>query len=552
MPSLEAQANLMEPGAYRYRPGADVRRAGADFSGEFDDGDHLENDERARSGQNGGSAALNSASALAPNASASIMENSEDSPAREDPGIPMAVPVDDDDEENEINRIDLSRIVQARPVTARNERNKRCIMATAVAVAAIAVILAVSLASTLGRRRPVASPSAPTRAPTASPTTVPPNASVVLQEFTLDLPNATRIAIEDDPISPQALSYGWLASASTGEDGMLPPIFESSAPDDPARRMRQLFALGTLYYATSGDAAWTNRGGWLDLEVESECTAWFGCACYSQQWVSALDLRGNNLEGSLPPEFFGILSYLEYLRLDNNNLLGGSIPSEVGSLPRLVGVSAPNCALTGTLPTELGNVTSLTSIDVSANILVGQIPSEMGSLTDLIYLNLYSNQLSGSLPTTLGNLVKAQVFSFFDNSLGGSIPSQFGGLLSLVRLDLSSCGSLSGSIPTELGMLTKLEMLLVNSNVLTGRIPTHLAALTKLQLLRLNNNLLVGTVPSELGWLTGLRELSLEGNSLTGTVPDELCALVSGGALKLTVDCDASATLTCTCNCLCP
>jgi Leucine-rich repeat (LRR) protein len=68
---------------------------------------------------------------------------------------------------------------------------------------------------------------------------------------------------------------------------------------------------------------------------------------------------------------------LTSLDLDNN-LLSGSIPTELGRLPRLRDVSLlRNSGIRGRIPSELGLATSLRYLNCERTGLTGTIPSEL-------------------------------------------------------------------------------------------------------------------------------------------------------------------------------
>ena len=150
--------------------------------------------------------------------------------------------------------------------------------------------------------------------------------------------------------------------------------------------------------------------------------------------------------------------------------------------------------------------------------LSGTIPSELGNLPKLQWLSLNNNQLTGSIPSELGNLPNLQWLFLRDNRLTGMIPAKLGSLRSLIYLDIRD-NQLTGTIPAELGNLTKLFDLKLHDNRLTGEIPVELGNLTNLTELFLYNNLLTGTIPAELTNLTNLSQLLLRNNQLTGCIP---------------------------------
>jgi hypothetical protein len=70
----------------------------------------------------------------------------------------------------------------------------------------------------------------------------------------------------------------------------------------------QIYALATLYYATSGEQWFNNGSLWL-LSIDNYCN-WFGLKCdANRSQVISIDLTNNTLMGSIPPEI-GLLSSL--------------------------------------------------------------------------------------------------------------------------------------------------------------------------------------------------------------------------------------------------
>ena len=71
--------------------------------------------------------------------------------------------------------------------------------------------------------------------------------------------------------------------------------------------------------------------------------------------------------------------------------------------------------MTGEIPTELGNLSNLQGLSLWGNQLTGEIPTELGSLSNLETLDLGGNQLTGEIPTELGSL------SNLERWLGGNL-----------------------------------------------------------------------------------------------------------------------------------
>ena len=259
--------------------------------------------------------------------------------------------------------------------------------------------------------------------------------------------------------------------------------------------------LVALYNATDGDN-WTNKTNWLS---DNDISSWHGVSI-SNGWVTSLDLRGNNLTGTIPEEL-GNLSNLTYLRLADN-------------------------ALSGPIPVELSNLTELTFLTIKGNKLSGEIPEELGNLSNLTHLRLYNNDLSGRIPIELGNLLNLTDLDLSYNELGGTIPVELGSLSNLIELELQN-NKLSGAIPVELSNLSNLEFLYLDYNALSGTIPVELGNLTKLKYLYIRDNALSGGIPMELGNLTNLERLNLSGNELSGAIPPQLGNLTNFTSLRL-------------------
>ena len=155
-------------------------------------------------------------------------------------------------------------------------------------------------------------------------------------------------------------------------------------------------ALEALYDATAGPG-WTDSTNW---KTSAPIGEWFGVSTDAAGRVTGLNLRGNDLTGSIPPGL-GNLVNLEWLFLWVNDLTG-PIPAELGSLVNLESLELGGNALTSPIPAELGRLTNLRELDLFANDLTGPIPAELGNLVNLERLDLsYNWGLSGPLPSGL-------------------------------------------------------------------------------------------------------------------------------------------------------
>ena len=96
---------------------------------------------------------------------------------------------------------------------------------------------------------------------------------------------------------------------------------------------------------------------------------WYGIVADSTGRVTAVRLRDNGLEGTLPAAL-GDLAELRSLQLHDNDLTG-SIPRELGGLGRLGWLWLNDNDLTGSLPEELAGLDSLRGLWVGNNGLEG-------------------------------------------------------------------------------------------------------------------------------------------------------------------------------------
>ncbi len=343
-------------------------------------------------------------------------------------------------------------------------------------------------------------------------------------------------------------------------------------------------ALIALYNAADG-GYWTGRDNWLTGAPLSD---WHGVATNDLGQVTGLDLKDNNLKGSLPSRL-GDLRSLSVLDLSNNPGLTGPLPASLDGLGLTVlklggtGLCAPlnpayqawlatigdirvdDCpaavdpgrvALTalygetgGAFWNEAANWLGeaplrdwhgvetdaeghVTSIDLGYNNLRGRLPPELALLERLKTLRLNGNGLTGHIPPELARLDRLAALDLSVNLLTGSLPPELGRLANLSVLDLSA-NRLTGTIPIELGRLDRLSVLDLGLNRIHGPLPTELGNLRNLERLVLSSNEFTGFVPPQLGRLANLSVLNLSFNGLTGPVPPVLGRLANLVTLDL-------------------
>eukprot|EP00536_Pseudo-nitzschia_multiseries_P006446 jgi/Psemu1/304126/fgenesh1_kg.136_\ len=339
-----------------------------------------------------------------------------------------------------------------------------------------------------------------------SPSSVTPMPASTLRQFLISqwLPLEESL---NEPFSPQSEALEWLLVSNIDIDTY------------SQEQLMQRFAMATFFISTNG-YNWSNNDGWLS--EQNECfwyqTKNYRDPCDTSGRLVNLELDGNGVSGSLPPELALLSNSLTRLDLAKN----------------VRGDTSKDKFLQGTLPSEIGLLTTLKYMSLRKQQMTGRIPDEVGKLSLLTVLDLESNKFEGPLMAKIGEFQKLNNLYLGSNRLSGALSSDFGRLQFLVNLDLSG-NRFSSTLPSELGKLSYLQSLSLGNNRITGTIPTFLGQLSNLQgTLDLSNNLLEGTIPTDLGQLSLiLTVLDLSSNQLSGPIPAELDRLVSLGNLQL-------------------
>ncbi|CAB9499026.1 Leucine Rich Repeat [Seminavis robusta] len=411
------------------------------------------------------------------------------------------------------------------------KRYKAGLLLVAIAVLAIITILVTLLVPSKKDDKESSTVTLPSSTPSVAPSMSPEGTIKALLE------DDTLLALED-PESPQFRAFEWLL-----ED----PNLHSHSD----ARIKQKFALGSLYYATSGDT-WMDNTSWLSHSIH-EC-AWYNAPEFAQKtlmdsiyqgymsWFAPstepppthcsedglyhnLWLDNNNLVGSLPEELY-FLTSLQTLSLGYNQL-DGSLGSLIGQLADLEGLVIFNQP-PGGIPSEIGLLSKLRGLLLTNSNHQGVLPSELWQLTNLEYWVLMDHEhMQGTISTGVGMLSKLKWFVLDTSGISGTIPTELGQIEPLEWIVLGR-NRLSGSIPSELGFHPNKEHIHLNSNDLVGTIPSELGLLSSPYRLSFFDNHITGTVPSELGLLKDLEHaLDLARNLLTGVIPTELGLLTS-------------------------
>ncbi len=281
----------------------------------------------------------------------------------------------------------------------------------------------------------------------------------------------------------------------------------------PCPQPADYLGLVSMYDSLDGPN-WTNQEGW---KMDCDICSWYGITCDGSGRVTRIDLRENNLGGSIPVEI-GSFDNLRSLFLQGN-AISDTIPASIGDLEDLLRLHLSSNNLSGEIPSSIVNLSNLENLYLQNNALVGSIPSNLDQLTNLNNLYLSNNQLIDVVPPSLGSITTLKRLSLHHNNLSGSIPVELSNLQNLEYLFLNN-NQILDTIPFGLGSLNNLKYLYLSNNELEGGIPSSFGNLDSLQRLRLSHNSLVGEIPGELTNLEQLQYLFLNHNELTGGIPE--------------------------------
>lgn len=174
--------------------------------------------------------------------------------------------------------------------------------------------------------------------------------------------------------------------------------------------------------------------------------------------LEELGLNRNLLSGQLP-DFWGGMSELYYLDMEANYLTG-SIPQSIGQITSLEQFYVRVNLLEGDLSfMESGKLTNLHTFWMDDNKVGKSIPTEIGLMTALDGLSLVENSLTGSIPTEVGKLINLSKLWLYDNLLDGEVPTEIGSLPKLEKFEIQE-NDFVGVMPSQICDLTKNDGLL--------------------------------------------------------------------------------------------
>ncbi|GMN36730.1 hypothetical protein TIFTF001_006248 [Ficus carica] len=283
-------------------------------------------------------------------------------------------------------------------------------------------------------------------------------------------------------------------------------------------------------------------------------------------YLAQLNLSHNSLSGTLPSDFFSLLTQIQVLDLSYNRLYGELTSLDIGqdnSVLKTVDLSSN--LFEGVIPASLFQTAvaagALTSYNVSNNSFSGSVPNfcikSRTRTSSLRLLDFSYNEFTGEIPREIGGCSKLKVFSAGFNNLLGTIPDELYNVNTLEQISLSVnrlygpigdgvirlnklrilelySNQLNGSIPEDIGKLASLEKLLLHINSFTGFIPSSLMNCTNLSTLNLRVNSLMGNLSDfNFSPLQRLATLDLGNNNFTGEIPSSLYSCKSLTAVRL-------------------
>mmetsp|Transcript_15093 Transcript_15093/g.22232 ORF Transcript_15093/g.22232 Transcript_15093/m.22232 type:complete len:662 (-) Transcript_15093:108-2093(-) len=330
----------------------------------------------------------------------------------------------------------------------------------------------------------------------------------------------------------------------------------------------QRYALACLFFATnltSNKYMETDEAPLEPWEVATNWTSevgecdWYGVTCDDGNFVTGIDLSGNNLGGTFPNEFSLLGSTLNYLDISNNptaSFGGGNF--WISEMVYLTHLDLHNTNFDGRGLPDISELVQLKYLDLSFTYFWYNLdrPDKnlFANLDQLETLDISGNSYPGPVPASILNLPSLKKLYIYDSDFTGSM--DFINDLPTDLVEIWADGNFwdEGPLPTGIRQFSNLKGLSLTNTGRTGTIPAGLGDLQELQRVWLYGNSLVGTIPGEISNLDKLIIFQVEDNLLLGSMPDEVCELFDNpfGLLKvLASDCTTSGgSVNCPCcNC---
>ncbi|MED6205754.1 hypothetical protein PIB30_020723 [Stylosanthes scabra] len=347
--------------------------------------------------------------------------------------------------------------------------------------------------------------------------------------------------------------------------------FKASLNYDPTNRLSSWEGVHCCQWEGVGCDYLTSRVVKLDLSNLPYNTCWRSLSKLYDDRVEIIEDQCEDLNRPVGAPYVSSsllqLEYLTYLDLSGNDFYGSSIPTFIASMQRLTYLSLSDAEFDGKIPSSFGNLTNMRFLDLGHNdydynydsqALDMDWISELQSLEYLDMSNVYIGdgtyklfQVLNMLPSlssiylddcgiqilpliNVTNAPKLQALSLQLNEFTVSIlhfqnmtsllhldlsgnnltspPSWFGNFKKLEYLDLSYCGL--SQIPDAFRNITSIEHLYLSGNNLES-LPSLFCKFEKLKHFILSSNGFRGSIPDAIRNLTSIEMLGLSSNYLT-------------------------------------
>ena len=121
-----------------------------------------------------------------------------------------------------------------------------------------------------------------------------------------------------------------------------------------------------------------------------------------------------------------------------NNVLHGTVPTEIGQLSNLLDLRLGLNQLTGSLPTEFANLSSLKSLVLKNNKFDGEIPDIFVRINSFEVFNVAGNHFTGTVPESFWEAKFNLAVVISENDITGTVPDDFCEKTKTVKVDNSN------------------------------------------------------------------------------------------------------------------
>jgi hypothetical protein len=201
--------------------------------------------------------------------------------------------------------------------------------------------------------------------------------------------------------------------------------------------------------------------------------------------LEELRLDNNNISGIVPSLYY--LSGLKIIRLQENRLLSGTLPSLTGGLTGVKSFYNIGCSMSGNIVLN-DVITDYRCDSQNGSIKIGGILPPLPASLSIFYV--YNNKISGGLPSMTNNI---QEFKCYNNLLTGFTNN----ISTASKLQYYHIGNNKISGEILLGPKTSVfKYYDISSNYITGFIPSTLNTWPNLRLFSCQDNYISGSIPT--------------------------------------------------------